>query len=83
PATPKARKLQRLYFGFSEQTELDAAYRVMIPTTLMAYAGLDREVTITGLGHCLEIWDRARFRDSFDAIITEGPQLNASLGDTT
>ena len=58
PAEAEVRKLKRFYFNYSADVELDNAYRVMIPTNLMEYASLDKEVTVTGSGECLEVWDR-------------------------
>lgn len=82
PASPKARKLQEFFFAGSDRTEPDAANRVMIPTRLLAYAGIDREVTVTGAGAYMAIWDRARFGDGFDSLLTEIPDITASLGNT-
>jgi MraZ protein len=82
PASPKARELKRFYFNTSFDTELDAANRVMIPPQLMSYAGLDKEVTVTGSGECLEVWDRQRYRQNFEDVLTRIPDLTASLGDT-
>jgi MraZ protein len=82
PASPKARELKRFYFNSSFDTELDSAHRVMIPAQLMAYAGLDKEVTVTGSGECLEIWDRHAYRQNFEDVLTRIPDIAASLGDT-
>jgi MraZ protein len=82
PASPKARELKRFYFNSSFDTELDAAHRVMIPPHLMAYAGLDKEVTVTGSGECLEIWDRQAYQQNFEDVLTRIPEIAASLGDT-
>jgi MraZ protein len=82
PASPKARELKRFYFNSSFDTELDSAHRVMIPAQLMAYAGLDKEVTVTGSGECLEIWDRQAYRQNFEDVLTRIPDIAASLGDT-
>jgi MraZ protein len=82
PASPTARRLKRFYFNSSFDTELDAANRVMIPTQLMDYASLDKEVTVTGSGECLEVWDRQRYRQNFEDVLTRIPDLTASLGDT-
>jgi MraZ protein len=82
PASPKARELKRFFFNASHDTELDAANRVMIPPHLIAYAGLSKEVVVTGSGECLEVWDRARYRRNFDEVLTRIPELAASLGDT-
>ncbi len=76
------RKLKRFYFNNSADVELDNAHRVMIPTNLMEYAGLDKEVTVTGSGECLEVWDRARHRTNLEELLTEIPDLTASLGHT-
>jgi MraZ protein len=83
PASPKARELKRFFFNASYDTELDAANRVMIPLQLMSYAGLDKEVVVTGSGDCLEIWDRERYAQNFEQVMTRMPDLTASLGDTT
>jgi MraZ protein len=82
PASPKARELKRFYFNSSFDTELDAAHRVMIPPQLMTYAGLDKEVTVTGSGECLEVWDRQSYRQNFEDVLTRIPDIAASLGDT-
>jgi MraZ protein len=82
PFTPKARELKRFFFNASFDTELDAANRVMIPTTLLEYAGLGKEVVVTGSGECLEVWDRTRYAQNFADVLTRIPDLAASLGNT-
>jgi MraZ protein len=82
PASPKARELKRFYFNSSFDTELDAAHRVMIPPQLMTYASLDKEVTVTGSGECLEVWDRSAYQQNFEDVLTRIPEIAASLGDT-
>ena len=58
PISPEARDLKRFFFNYSHDTELDSANRVMIPPMLMEYAGLDKDVVVTGSGECLEVFDR-------------------------
>ena len=82
PASPTARELKRFFFNASFDTELDAANRVMIPPQLMSYAELDKDVTVTGSGECLEVWDRQRYAQNFENVLTRIPDLAASLGDT-
>ena len=82
PFSPTARELKRFFFNASFDTELDAANRVMIPTPLMDYAGLTKEVVVTGSGECLEVWDRARYAQNFEDVLTRIPDLAASLGNT-
>ncbi len=61
PLSPKARDLKRFFFNYSHDTELDSAHRVMVPPMLMEYAGLDKDVVVTGSGECLEVFDRAAY----------------------
>ena len=82
PSEPRARELKRFYFNASFDTELDAANRVMIPTNLMGYAGLAKEVVVTGSGECLEVWDRASHAQNFEDVLNRIPDLTASLGHT-
>jgi MraZ protein len=82
PAEVDVRKLKRFYFNNSADAELDSAHRVMIPTHLMEFASLDKEVTVTGSGDCLEVWDRARHKANLKALLIEIPELTASLGHT-
>jgi MraZ protein len=83
PMSPKARELRRFLFNSSLDTELDSAHRVMIPTFLMDYASLSKDVVVTGSGECLEVWDRATYGGYRDDILTRIPDIAASLGDTT
>ena len=46
PISPEARDLKRFFFNYSHDTELDSANRVMIPPSLMEYAGLDKDVVV-------------------------------------
>jgi MraZ protein len=81
PLLPTARELKRFFFNYSFDTELDSANRVMIPPPLMRYAGLDRDVVVTGSGECIEVWDRAAYHSYHEDVLTRVPDLAASLGD--
>jgi transcriptional regulator MraZ len=83
PLSPKYRDLERFFFNFSHDTELDSANRVMIPPKLMEYAGLGKEVIVTGSGKCLEVFDRGRYDGYSEDVLIRAPDLAASLGDTT
>ena len=82
PSDARARELKRFYNGMSFDTELDSAKRVMIPSQLMDYAGLTKEVAVMGSGECLEVWDRARHAENHTDVVDRIPQLTASLGHT-
>jgi transcriptional regulator MraZ len=82
PISPRARELRRVLFNNSHDTELDAANRVMIPPSMLRYAGLDREVVVTGSGECLEVWDRGTHAAYNDDVLSRFPEIAASVGDT-
>ncbi len=82
PLSPKARDLERFFFNFSHDTELDSANRVMIPPALMEYAGLGKDVVVTGSGKCLEVFDRAAYSGYSEDVLIRAPDIAASLGDT-
>jgi MraZ protein len=83
PAAPLARRLERFFFNYSFDAELDSANRVMIPPKLLAYAGLARDVTVAGSGKCVEVWDRSAFDSDTDALVSQIPGLTASLDHTS
>ena len=82
PISPEARDLKRFFFNYSHDTELDSAYRVMIPTPLLEYAALDREVVVVGSGECLEVFDRAGYGGYSQDVLTRVPDIAAKLGHT-
>ncbi len=56
------RKFGRLYISNAKEVSLDGAGRILLPPDTREKAGLDRDVTVVGLGlDYFEVWDRARF----------------------
>jgi MraZ protein len=45
--------------GHASDVELDSAGRVLIPPNLREYAGLTRDVVLSGQGTRFELWDEA------------------------
>jgi transcriptional regulator MraZ len=82
PLSANARDLERFFFNFSHDTELDSANRVMIPAPLMEYAGLGKDVIVTGSGKCLEVFDRGKYTGYSDDVLIRVPDIAASLGHT-
>jgi len=67
-------RLERFLNAYSNEVELDAAGRVMLPAKLLEQAGLGREVSLIGVGNRLEVWDR-------DAWIAESAELPETVKD--
>jgi MraZ protein len=82
PTSPRARVMKRFFYGYSHDTELDSAHRVMIPPTLIRYAGLGKEVVVSGSGECLEVFDRSAYEVWSEDVLARVSDIAASLGDT-
>lgn len=57
------RNLQRNFFRGNAIVELDNAGRILIPKNMMAFAGLERESIVVGMGNRVEIWDASKYDD--------------------
>ncbi|MBZ4486651.1 division/cell wall cluster transcriptional repressor MraZ [Microbacterium sp. cx-55] len=53
----QARDFLRMFLSGASAEKPDGQNRVTIPPALRAYAGLDRELVLTGVGAHAEIWD--------------------------
>ena len=82
PLSPRAREMQRILFNNSFDLELDSANRIMIPAKAMEFAGLSKEVVITGSGPCLEVWDRAAYESYNAGALSRFPEIAASFDHT-
>ncbi len=80
PFSSQARETRRLLYGTASETELDSAGRVMLTQRFLEHAGIGREVVITGVGDCLEIWDRSAWADYDNDLTARAPDLTESLG---
>jgi MraZ protein len=68
PLSPRADQINRYFQANSHEVDIDSAGRVAMPPRLMAHAGLEKEVVVTGVGSRLEIWDRKAW-DAYDATL--------------
>lgn len=57
------RNLQRNFFRGNAIVELDNAGRILIPKNMMAFAGLEKESIVVGMGNRVEIWDASKYDD--------------------
>jgi len=61
------RAFARLMLAGAREMEIDRSGRITIPDLLRTYAGMSREVVVTGLYDRLEIWDK----DSWSVYATQ------------
>jgi len=81
PLSTRLNELERFFFGSSQDADLDAAGRVMIPGFLCEHAGLAREVVVVGAGDRLELWDRGRWNDHRPALLGGVADITARADD--
>ena len=68
PLAPETRTLQRLFFGGAAEDTPDKQGRVLVPTHLLRYGKLTKDVTVVGNNDHLEIWDRAAWAERLEGI---------------
>lgn len=67
---PQTRSLQRLLVGMASDAELDSAGRILIPTPLRQFAGLEKGVALVGQGNKFELWDEGKWNQQLaDALV--------------
>ncbi|MDZ4180212.1 MAG: division/cell wall cluster transcriptional repressor MraZ [Coriobacteriia bacterium] len=54
---PRVRKVRRHFTTGAVEVELDSAGRIGLPVKLREYAGLLKDVAVTGNGNRIELWD--------------------------
>ena len=57
----QARGFARAMLAGAAEVELDRLGRILIPEYLKSYAGLEKQVVVTGLYNRIEIWDEVRW----------------------
>jgi MraZ protein len=57
----EAQSFQRMMISGATECPIDKQGRMLVPQYLRDHAGIDREVTIAGVGNRIEIWAKQRF----------------------
>ena len=55
------RRLQRMMLGHAAELDIDGSGRVLLPSDLRAFAGLDKRVAVVGQGNKFELWSEAHW----------------------
>ncbi len=55
----RAQNVMRLLFANACECEVDKQGRILVSNSLRAYAGLDKDAVLIGMGGRFEIWDAA------------------------
>jgi MraZ protein len=63
---------RRIYIGSAMDVEIDSASRVLIAPELRAWAGLERDVMLLGMGRRFELWDAQRHAANEEEVLAAG-----------
>ena len=63
---------KRLFLGNAMEVEIDASSRVLVAPELRAFASLDRDVILIGMGSHFELWDAQRHA-AHEAEVMQSP----------
>jgi MraZ protein len=76
-AHPGVQSYRRLVISGAVESPFDAQGRVLVPPHLREHAGLEREVTIAGVGSRIEIWDKARFDEELQQTRERSQEISS------
>lgn len=79
PLSPRLAELERFFYGSSQDADLDAAGRIMVPGFLAEHAGLRKEVVVVGAGDRLELWDREGWDEHRTALLGGVAEITARV----
>ena len=85
PLTNKsARQFARFFVAGATPCELDKQGRILLPQTLREFAGLEKDVVLTGMLNRIEIWSKAKWTennsyDDMDDIAEQMTDLGLSI----
>ena len=80
-AKADSRSFARLLLSGASEVQFDSLGRVLVPEYLKAYAGLKREVVITGVHTRLELWDKSTWNAYKRKLEKDGDAIAQKLGD--
>lgn len=78
PGTEEYRRFKREFFRNADMVEMDSQGRFTVKAALLDYAGLSKDVVITGSGNKLEIWDAAAFDSEIERTLS-ADELNVEV----
>lgn len=74
------QSLQRLITGMASRCPIDRTGRILVPPKLRSWAGLSREIVLTGVGPRIEIWERGRHQAELEKTREDYERLTRELG---
>jgi MraZ protein len=76
---PNAQTLKRFLLSNAHTCPIDGPGRITVPPHLRQYAGLEREVTVAGVGSHIELWNSARYDEEINKVRSTFNQISAAV----
>lgn len=76
---PEAQALKRFLLSNAHACPIDRPGRITVPQHLRDYAGLEREVTVAGVGSHIELWNTSRYEMEMAKVRVNYDRLSLSL----
>ena len=71
----QARDFMRMFLSGASAEQPDSQHRITIPPALRAYAGLEKELVVTGVGAHAEIWNAS----AWEAFVNANEESYADM----
>jgi len=78
---PRVVNFRRFFVAPAQECPLDKAGRLLVPPHLRAFAALDRDVVLAGMGNHLEIWSKDRHDAAMQAAQANFASLAQAMGE--
>ena len=79
PVDPDVQSFRRLMVSGATECPIDKQGRILVPQPLREYAGIQKDVTIAGVGPCIELWDKARFDNDLNKTQARYHEISSSV----
>ena len=73
----KNREFVRYFYRGASELTSDSASRLLIPKTLIDYAGIDKEIVLFAYGNRIEIWSK----ESYEETMNQEPEAFSDLAE--
>ncbi len=77
----KARTFSRLFFSGAQDGQLDKQGRLVIPSPLLEYSGIKKELILLGVNNRAEIWAKETWQQYFQERMKDFTQTAEDLFD--
>ena len=78
---PEAQAYARMLISGATPCPVDKQGRIAVAPFLREHAGLERDVTVAGVGPKIELWDRGRFESNLTQTNARFPEMARSVAE--